>query len=79
MFSGGGGLFGKLKHVTRLEFLWDHVRQKGVEMPEFVHNFDEEMDCRPTTLVDYGLESDYPGILPSFDSTISTYSMRCIA
>ncbi|KAH6821392.1 SEC14 cytosolic factor family protein / phosphoglyceride transfer family protein [Perilla frutescens var. hirtella] len=74
-----GGLYGKLKYVTRLEFLWDHIRRKGAEMPEFVCDFDDEMDCRPATLVDYGLESDHPGILPSFDSTVATYSMRCIA
>lgn len=79
--GGGGGLYGKVKYVNRLEFLWDHIRRKGAEMPEFVRDFDEEMEWRPTT-VDYGLESDHPGAIhgvPTFDSTVSTYSMRCIA
>lgn len=81
LLFGGGGLYGKVKYVNRLEFLWDHVRRKGAEMPEFVHDFDEEMEWRPQT-VDYGLESDHPGVIPgvpTFDSTVPTYSMRCIA
>ncbi|KAK6115179.1 hypothetical protein DH2020_007448 [Rehmannia glutinosa] len=60
--------------------LVDRVRRRGIEMPEFVHEFEEEMECRPT--MDYGLESDHPGIIhggPCLDSTVSTYSMRCIA
>lgn len=78
LFGGAG--YGKVKYVARLEFLWEHVRRKGAEMPEFVHDFDDEMEWRPTT-VDYGLESDHPAIIqpPTFDSTVSTYSMRCIA
>ncbi|KAK6131365.1 hypothetical protein DH2020_034894 [Rehmannia glutinosa] len=82
LFTGGvgGGLYGKVNYVNRLEFLWDRVRRRGIEMPEFVHEFEEEMECRPT--MDYGLESDHPGIIhggPCLDSTVSTYSMRCIA
>ncbi|GFP98249.1 protein gdap2 homolog [Phtheirospermum japonicum] len=73
--SGGAGLYGKVKYVTRLEFLWDHIRRKEIEMPEFVYEFDEEMECRPT--MDYGLESDHPGIIHG--GPVSTYSMRCIA
>ncbi|KAL8514871.1 hypothetical protein ACS0TY_013816 [Phlomoides rotata] len=79
LFSGG--LYGKVKYVNRLEFLWEHIKRKGIEIPEFVHDFDEELEGRPTTM-DYGLESDHPGIVhgaPIFDSTVSTYSMRCIA
>lgn len=64
--------------MSRLEFLWDRVRRNGMEMPEFVHEFDEEMEARPSAM-DYGPESDHPRILPVFDSTVSTYSMRCIA
>ncbi|KAL3641049.1 hypothetical protein CASFOL_016017 [Castilleja foliolosa] len=80
--GGGAGLYGKVKYVTRLEFLWGHIRRKGIEMPEFVHEYDEELECRPT--IDYGLESDHPGIIhggpeSNLDSTVSTYSMRCIA
>ncbi|KAG6388488.1 hypothetical protein SASPL_149916 [Salvia splendens] len=75
----GGAGYGKVKYVSRLEFLWEHVRRKGAEIPEFVHEFDEEMEWRPTT-VDYGIESDHPAVLSTpFDSTVPTYSMRCIA
>ncbi|KAK4390863.1 UNVERIFIED_CONTAM: hypothetical protein Scaly_1558200 [Sesamum calycinum] len=80
LLFAGGGLYGKVKYVNRLEFLWDNVRRKGIEMPEFVYEFEEEMECRPT--MDYGLESDHPRIVygaPTVESTVSTYSMRCIA
>ncbi|KAL3845367.1 hypothetical protein ACJIZ3_002770 [Penstemon smallii] len=73
-------LYWKLRYVNRLEFLWDNVRRKGMEIPEFVYDFDEEMEYRP--IMDYGLESDHPGLVhgaPSIDSSVSTYSMRCIA
>lgn len=79
--GGGGGLYGKVKYVNRLEFLWENIKRKGIEIPEFVHDFDEELEGRMTTM-DYGLESDHPGIVhgaPTLDSTVSTYSMRCIA
>ncbi|KAA8537451.1 hypothetical protein F0562_026862 [Nyssa sinensis] len=74
-----GGLYGKLKYVNRLEFLWDHVRRNEIEIPEFVFDHDEELDCRP--IMDYGLESDHPRVCcaPMVDSPDSTYSMRCIA
>ncbi|KAL6506651.1 hypothetical protein OROHE_022483 [Orobanche hederae] len=77
----GGRFYGKVRYLNRLEFLWDHIRRRGMEMPEFVYEFDEDMECRPT--MDYGLESDHPGIVhgssSGLDSTVSTYSMRCIA
>ncbi|PIN01802.1 Hismacro and SEC14 domain-containing protein [Handroanthus impetiginosus] len=85
LFSGGGagsGLYWKVKYVNRLEFLWDNVKRKGIEIPDFVYDFDEEMECRPR--MDYGLESDHPGPrmmygCPGLDCTVSTYSMRCIS
>lgn len=65
--------------MNRLEFLWDHVKRSEIEVPEFVYEHDEEMECRP--MVDYGLESDHPKVYcgPSVDSAFSMYSMRCIA
>ncbi|KAL3639003.1 hypothetical protein CASFOL_016910 [Castilleja foliolosa] len=77
--SGGAGLYEKVKYVSRVEFLWCHIRQKGIEIPEFVHEFDEEMECRPTR--DYGLEIDHPGIIRRGPEsyTVSSYSTRCIA
>ncbi|XWS20890.1 hypothetical protein CRYUN_Cryun30bG0007900 [Craigia yunnanensis] len=73
-----GGLYSKLKYVSRLELLWNHVRWMEMEIPEFVHDHDEELEYRP--MMDYGLESDHPRVYtaPSVDP-ISMYSMRCIA
>ncbi|XVF35889.1 hypothetical protein REPUB_Repub19eG0010100 [Reevesia pubescens] len=74
-----GGLYGKLKYVSRLMFLWEHVRRMEMEIPEFVYDHDEELDYRP--MMDYGLESDHPRVYsapPSVD-LISMYSMRSIA
>ncbi|XP_059636753.1 uncharacterized protein LOC132278875 [Cornus florida] len=77
LFSGG--LYGKLKYLTRLEFLWDHVRRNEIEIPDFVHDHDEELEYRP--MMDYGLESDHPRVYcaPMVDCPVPTYSMRYIA
>ncbi|XP_062023325.1 uncharacterized protein LOC133739558 [Rosa rugosa] len=74
-----GGLYRKVNYVTRLEFLWDHVRRNEMEIPEFVYDYDEELEYRP--MMDYGIESDHPrvyGAPPAMDSSVSIYSMRCI-
>ncbi|KAB5568080.1 hypothetical protein DKX38_001873 [Salix brachista] len=80
-FLFSGGLYSKLKFVTRLEFLWDHVRRNEIEIPEFAYDHDEELEYRP--MMDYGLESDHPRVYggPSMDNNnpLSLYSMRCIA
>ncbi|CAK7346087.1 unnamed protein product [Dovyalis caffra] len=79
-FLFSGGLYSKLKYVTRLEFLWDHVRRHGIEIPEFAYDHDEELEYRP--MMDYGLESDHPRVYggPAMDNNpVSVYSMRCIA
>ena len=72
-------LYWKLKYVSRVEFLWDHVRRNEIEIPLFVYDHDEDLERRP--MMDYGLESDHARVcLGSFaDNTISLYSMRCIA
>ncbi|GLT31308.1 hypothetical protein SLA2020_060520 [Shorea laevis] len=77
LFSGG--LYWKLRYLNRLDFLWDHVRRKEMEIPEFVYDHDEELENRP--MMDYGLESDHPRVYgaPSVDPSVSMYSMRCIA
>ncbi|XP_051139302.1 uncharacterized protein LOC127257064 [Andrographis paniculata] len=75
------GLYGKVRYVSRLEFLWTEVRRKGVEIPDFVYEYDEEM-MESRTIVDYGMESDHPRIIhqaPVFDCGVHTYSTRCIA
>lgn len=65
--------------MNRLQFLWEHVRRKEIEIPEFVCDHDEELEYRP--MMDYGMESDHPRVhgAPSVDSPVSMYSMRCIA
>ncbi|KAL3505450.1 hypothetical protein ACH5RR_035291 [Cinchona calisaya] len=84
----GGGLYGKLKYLNRLDFLWNNVRRKEIEIPEFVYNYDEEMECRSMMTMNYGLESDHPRARPrvfynttppSVDDALPFYSMRCIA
>jgi len=74
-----GGLYWKLKYVNRLEFLWEHVRRKEIEIPEFVCDHDEKLEYR--RMMDYGMESDHPRVhgAPSVDSPVSMYSMRCVA
>ena len=56
------------------------MRRKGLEIPEFVFDHDEELEDRP--MMDYyGLESDHPRIYNSstHDSQVGMYSTRCIA
>lgn len=56
------GFYSKLKYISRVEFLWDHLKKGQVEVPEFVQEHDQDLEERP--LMDYGLEADpytYPG------------------
>lgn len=78
-FIFSGGLYGKLRYVSRLDYLWDHVRRNEIEIPEFVYDHDEDLEYRP--MMDYGLESDHPRVYcsPAMDSPAPTYSMRCIS
>ncbi|KAG8385645.1 hypothetical protein BUALT_Bualt03G0066600 [Buddleja alternifolia] len=41
--GGSSGLFYKVRYVNRLEFLWDNVGRKEIEMPGFVYEFVEEI------------------------------------
>ncbi|CAA7399701.1 unnamed protein product [Spirodela intermedia] len=80
-FLFSAGLYGKLRYMNRLEFLWEHIRRGEVEVPEFVLDHDEELEHRP--LMDYGLESDYQHHraydAPAMDSASSMHSLRCIS
>lgn len=79
-FLFSSGVYGKLRYVSRVDFLWEHVRRNEVEIPEFVFDHDEDLEYRP--MMDYGLESDHArvyGAAPTMDSPVSTYSMRCIS
>jgi hypothetical protein len=80
-FLFSGGLYGKLRYVNRLDYLWEHVSRHKmvVPLPEFVSDHDEDLEYRP--MMDYGLESDHRRRMygaPTVDSSESMYSMRCI-
>ena len=68
-----------MRYVNRLEFLWEHVRRREIEIPDFVYDHDDELEHRP--LMDYGLESDHhlSYDAPAMDSASSMYSLRCIS
>lgn len=70
-------MYGKINFVSRMQFLWDHVRRTEIEIPKFAYDHDEELEYRP--IMGYGIESDHPGALAMFDSPNYMYSMRCIA
>ncbi|XP_020217609.1 ganglioside-induced differentiation-associated protein 2 [Cajanus cajan] len=79
-FLFNAGLYGKLRYVSRVDYLWESVRRNEVEIPEFVFDHDEDLEYRP--MMDYGLESDHArvyGAAPALDSPVTTYSMRCIS
>ncbi|KAJ0464150.1 putative CRAL-TRIO lipid binding domain-containing protein [Helianthus annuus] len=74
-FIFSGGLYAKLKFVSRLSYLWNHVKRNEIEIPEFVYDHDDDLEYRP--MMDYGIESDHPRVYDA--PPVSTYSMRCIS
>ncbi|KAI3808375.1 hypothetical protein L1987_24324 [Smallanthus sonchifolius] len=74
-----GGLYAKLRYVSRLAYLWEHVKRNEIEIPEFVYDHDEDLEYRP--MMDYGLESDHARVYGAHavDSAGAMYSMRCIS
>ena len=72
-------LYGKLRYVSRVDNLWEHVRRNEIGMPEFVYDHDEDLEYRP--MMDYGMEGDHPRVYvnSTVEPAISMYSMRCIA
>ncbi|PON41020.1 CRAL-TRIO lipid binding domain containing protein [Parasponia andersonii] len=55
-FFLSGGLYWKIKYVSRLQYLWDDVKKDDIEIPEFVKSHDDILEHRPLT--DYGIEPD---------------------
>ncbi|WCJ33345.1 SEC14 cytosolic factor family protein / phosphoglyceride transfer family protein [Euphorbia peplus] len=55
-FLLSGGLYWKIKYVSRLQYLWEDIKKGEVEIPEFVEEHDEILENRPLT--DYGIEPD---------------------
>jgi hypothetical protein len=51
-----GGLYWKIKYVSRLEYLWVDIKKGEVDIPEFVTEHDKILEHRPLT--DYGIEPD---------------------
>uniref|UniRef100_A0A0E0DH24 CRAL-TRIO domain-containing protein n=1 Tax=Oryza meridionalis TaxID=40149 RepID=A0A0E0DH24_9ORYZ len=77
-FLFSSGLYGKLRYVSRLEYLWAHVRKGELDVPEVVRRHDDELEQRP--LMDYGIEaSERCGVFDaaSMDTTASLHSLRC--
>ena len=73
-------LYNKVKYVKRVEFLWEHVRRKEMDLPKFVYDHDEKLEFCP--VMESDLENDYLRVFspsPSLNSGVSTYSMRCFA
>ncbi|QCD97027.1 ganglioside-induced differentiation-associated protein 2-like [Vigna unguiculata] len=64
-----GGLYWKIKYVSRLQYLWDDIKKGEIEIPDFVKSHDDILEHRPLT--DYGIEPD-PFHLTGIPS--STYS-----
>lgn len=55
-FFLSGGLYWKIKYVSRLQYLWSDIKNGEIEIPEFVQNHDNVLEHRPLT--DYGIEPD---------------------
>ncbi|GAA0185058.1 hypothetical protein LIER_32346 [Lithospermum erythrorhizon] len=78
-FVFSGGLYEKLMYISRVDYLWEHVRRNEIDVPDFVHDHDEDLEYRP--VMDYGMESDhlrvYGGTTALDPSSVSIYSLRC--
>ncbi|XXG41395.1 hypothetical protein AAC387_Pa01g1865 [Persea americana] len=55
-FFLSGGLYWKIKYVSRLQYLWDDIKKDQIEIPDFVRSHDDVLEHRPLT--DYGIEPD---------------------
>ncbi|XP_068660221.1 uncharacterized protein [Aristolochia californica] len=55
-FFLSGGLYWKIKYISRLQYLWDDIKKGEVEIPDFVKSHDDILEHRPLT--DYGIEPD---------------------
>ncbi|KAL2509062.1 CRAL-TRIO domain-containing protein [Forsythia ovata] len=52
-------LYWKVRYMNRLKYLWDNVRRKEIEIPEFIYEYEEQLEYQYPTM-EYGLESDHP-------------------
>lgn len=68
-----------MRYVSRLEYLWAHMRKAELDVPELVRRHDDELERRP--LMDYGIEANERGGMfdaASMDTTASLHSLRCV-
>ncbi|KAI3819930.1 hypothetical protein L1987_13783 [Smallanthus sonchifolius] len=75
-FLLSGGLYWKVKYVSRLQYLWDDMKKGSIEIPDFVSEHDDVLEKRPLT--DYGIEPDplhFTG-LPSTSFAYGRYEDR---
>ncbi|KAK1388597.1 CRAL-TRIO lipid binding domain containing protein [Heracleum sosnowskyi] len=80
-------LYAKVNYMSRLQFLWKHVRRNEIDIPDFVYNHDKELDScgqRRLPSADYSLEIHNPrkqvySVAAYLESPVSTFSMRRIA
>ncbi|XP_021908720.1 ganglioside-induced differentiation-associated protein 2 [Carica papaya] len=75
-FFLSGGLYWKIKYVSRLEYLWDNIKKGEVDIPEFVKDHDAILEHRPLT--DYGIEPDPLHLteMPSTGFSLGRYEER---
>ncbi|MQM02487.1 hypothetical protein Taro_035253 [Colocasia esculenta] len=78
-FFLSGGLYWKIKYVSRLQYLWDDINKGQVEIPEFVKSHDDILEHRPLT--DYGIEPDPLHLteVPSTEYSCGRYEGRWAA
>ncbi|KAL5214327.1 hypothetical protein ABZP36_003479 [Zizania latifolia] len=79
-FLFSSGLYGKLRYVSRLEYLWADMSKGELDVPEVVRRHDDDLERRP--LMDYGIEaSERCGVFDaaSMDTTASLHSLRCVS
>jgi hypothetical protein len=77
---GSCRLYEKLRYMSRLEYLWEHVSKGEMEVPECARRHDEELERRP--LMDYGIEATDRRCMfdaASMDTSASLHSLRCIS
>ena len=56
-------LYSKVTFVSRVEFLWEHMSEQEVEIPEFATRHDAKLEKYP--LHDYGMAVDKPDLATS--------------
>uniref|UniRef100_A0A0E0K3D8 CRAL-TRIO domain-containing protein n=1 Tax=Oryza punctata TaxID=4537 RepID=A0A0E0K3D8_ORYPU len=79
-FLFSSGLYEKLRYMSRLEYLWEHVSKGEMQVPECARRHDEELERRP--LMDYGIEATDRRCMfdaASMDTSASLHSLRCIS